>query len=31
MCGLGIEGLRFTRRGLETWVAENTYGTRRGR
>ena len=28
---IGDRGLRFTRRDLETWVAENTYGTRRGR
>jgi excisionase family DNA binding protein len=26
---IGDRGLRFTRRDLETWVAENTYGTRR--
>lgn len=28
---IGDRGLRFTRCDLETWVAENTYGTRRGR
>jgi excisionase family DNA binding protein len=28
---IGDRGLRFTRSGLERWVAENTYGTRRGR
>jgi excisionase family DNA binding protein len=28
---IGDRGLRFTRRDLETWVAENTYGTRRDR
>ncbi len=28
---IGDRGLRFTRRDLEIWVAENTYGTRRGR
>jgi excisionase family DNA binding protein len=27
---IGDRGLRFTRCDLETWVAENTYGTRRG-
>lgn len=26
---IGDRGLRFTRHDLETWVAENTYGTRR--
>jgi excisionase family DNA binding protein len=28
---IGDRGLRFTRRDLESWVAENTYGTRCGR
>jgi excisionase family DNA binding protein len=26
---IGERGLRFTRSGLEEWVANNTYGTRR--
>jgi len=26
---IGERGLRFTRGDLETWVGENTYGTRR--
>lgn len=26
---IGERGLRFTRTALETWVNENTYGTRR--
>lgn len=25
---IGNRGLRFTRSGLQTWIAENTYGTR---
>lgn len=28
---IGDRGLRFTRADLESWVAENTYGTRRRR
>ena len=28
---IGDRGLRFTRSDLQDWVAENTYGTRRGR
>jgi excisionase family DNA binding protein len=28
---IGDRGLRFTRQDLETWVTENTYGTRRAR
>jgi excisionase family DNA binding protein len=28
---IGDRGLRFTRSDLESWVAENTYGTRRHR
>jgi excisionase family DNA binding protein len=28
---IGDRGLRFTRSGLQTWIAENTYGTRRRR
>ncbi len=28
---IGDRGLRFTRAGLEDWVAENSYGTRRQR
>jgi len=28
---IGDRGLRFTRQDLETWVMENTYGTRRAR
>jgi excisionase family DNA binding protein len=28
---IGERGLRFTRSDLGSWVAENTYGTRRGR
>lgn len=28
---IGDRGLRFTRSELERWVAENTYGMRRGR
>jgi excisionase family DNA binding protein len=26
---IGDRGLRFTRSGLQAWIAENTYGTRR--
>jgi excisionase family DNA binding protein len=26
---IGDRGLRFTRSGLQTWIAENTYGVRR--
>lgn len=28
---IGERGLRFTRRDLNGWIAENTYGTRRRR
>lgn len=28
---IGDRGLRFTRSGLQTWIAENTYGTLRRR
>jgi len=28
---IGDRGLRFTRSDLESWVSENTYGTRRRR
>lgn len=28
---IGDRGLRFTRSGLQTWIAENTYGTRQHR
>jgi excisionase family DNA binding protein len=28
---IGERGLRFTRSGLDEWIAENTYGTRRRR
>ena len=27
---IGVRGLRFTRGGLQEWVAENTYGGRAG-
>ena len=27
---VGDRGLRFTRHGLEEWIAKHTYGTRRG-
>jgi len=28
---IGDRGLRFTRAGLEEWIADNSYGTRRRR